>query len=596
MQTKAELESWMINMLPRDFRYLDQSSAAYRHDIQQLEALLRPMWGVIPAYFSGNRDPQVVRYLSMLQQRIDTNDLPPITTHNRQIAVELGVVAYALGVYQADFLSLFTAAGQDNLVAWLNQVNQIEFPAGNWYFFLTLVNAALKKNHLLYSKARLRTALKTINGFYVGNGWYTDGNNHQMDYYVSFAFHFYGMLYARMFDDDNAQNFRRRALVFADQFQYWFDERGRSLPFGRSLTYRFAHVSFWSQMIVSGLYQESHLSLGQIKGILMRNFQFWQRQPIITPHGHQLSVGYGYAQQLMSEDYNAQGSPMWAFKSFVLFELPDTNAFWKADVEALDKQAQISQPESGFLISTSPDQSTVLSVTQYAGNPQLYRGTEKYSKLAYSTYFGFNVSRGQQGLDSFAIDSTLAFSLPKREQYQTRRQIDAGKVMDTYAVSRWHVYDDVEVTTYLVPITAEAHVRIHEMHVKHTVDVAEGSFALQRWNRKYDDAQVEMHASHLTSSAGSVGIIDLLNQRVALVTPQGPNTNVYDADKNAVATLKSTIGPGEHVFASLVYGSPQSDYQVPSVSLVQTPTEFDLTIDGKIMAITRAHNWLSEFV
>ena len=38
--------------------------------------------------------------------------------------------------------------------------------------------------------------------------------------------------------------YKRQAQLFAQQFVYWFDANGAALPFGRSLTYRFAPVSY----------------------------------------------------------------------------------------------------------------------------------------------------------------------------------------------------------------------------------------------------------------------------------------------------------------------------------------------------------------
>lgn len=587
VQTKEDLMKWLDQMVPKDLAFLNQSGAAYLPEIRELEAILRPLWAILPAYFSGaalSSDEQF--YIEELKQRVEAGNLPKITTKNRQIAVELGVIAYALGTFREHFLSLFSAQGQERFVKWLNTINEIEFPAGNWYFFLVLVNAALRKNKLPYSQVRLDDALAKIETFYKGANWYVDGPNAQSDYYIAFAFHFYGMLYASFVDDAAAERFKKRALGFAHDFQYWFDEQGRSLPFGRSLTYRFAHVSFWSALIVTGLYQASDLTLGQIKGLIFRNFRFWQQQPIVVPAEHNLSVGYGYAQQLMAEDYNAPGSPMWAFKSLILLALPEDHSFWQVAEAPLAKKARIAESIPGFLIDSDVDQTTALSARQYANSPQLYRGTEKYSKFAYSTYFGFNVSRGQSGLAQFAIDSTLAFSLPGHEQYAARRVIDEADVFPSYAVSRWQIWQTIQVVTYLIPLSAACHIRIHEIDTPYAVTVAEGGFPLANWNHKYNSATITMTMSQVTSDHGESLIRDLLGSRQPTVVTQGPNTNLYSPEKNAVPALTGELAAGKHVLGTVVVGSPQKT-SLPNVALAIEEKQFQLTVDDQEIVIGR---------
>ncbi|WP_424321312.1 DUF2264 domain-containing protein [Lacticaseibacillus chiayiensis] len=588
MQTKADLLQWLKQMVPGDLKYLDQSGAAYLPEIRELEAILRPLWAILPAYFSG--EPLTTSeqfYLNELKRRVETGDLPAITTHNRQIAVELGVIAYALGTYRERFLNLFSAKGQKQFAAWLNTINDIEFPAGNWYFFLALINAALRRNHLPYSKEKLTDALDKIETFYIGNNWYTDGPNEQSDYYIAFAFHFYGMIYASFVDDDAAQLFRQRALGFAHDFQYWFDDQGRSLPFGRSLTYRFAHVSFWSAMVTTGLYRDSDFSLGQIKGIILRNFRFWQKQPIVVPAEHNLSIGYGYAQQVMAEDYNAPGSPMWAFKSLILLGLPADHAFWQVKEASLEKWQHVAETGPGFLIDHDDQQVTALSARQYANSPQLYRGTEKYSKFAYSTYFGFNVSRGQSGLSQFAIDSTLAFSIPGHDQYATRHVVDDAAVFSDYAVTKWRVWHDIQVVSYLIPVAANCHVRLHEIDTPYAVMTAEGGFPLANWNHKYNQSRISETVCVAYSDHGQSLIKSLAGTRQPLLVPQGPNTNLYSPEKNAIPVLTATLTAGQHVLGCLVFGDPNTKKQIAEVSLTMSDKAFELKMPGRLVTISR---------
>jgi hypothetical protein len=586
LETKEELLQWMDQLLPNELDYLQQAGASYSPEIREFEAILRPLWGILPSYFSGEKNEKSEYYLKKFVTLVEQQELPQLTTKNRQIAVEMGVLGYGLGQFKGDFLTLFTTTGQNYLVKWLNSINEIEFPEGNWYFFLVLVNTALKQNQLPYSDKRLTLALKKIDSFYLGDGWYSDGPNQQRDYYVAFAFHFYGLLYSRITSDSYSEKFVARAVTFAEDFKYWFDEAGRSLPFGRSLTYRFAHVSFWSALVLTKAYQKTSLSLGEVKHLILENFRFWQKQPLVLPKEQNLSVGYGYNQAVMAEDYNAPGSPMWAFKAFVLLELPANDTFWQAAEQKIPKKAMVTQKYAGFQIATSVEQTTALSNRQYSGNPLLYHGKEKYSKFAYSTYFGFNVSRDNQFLEQTAIDSTLAISVAGHNQYQVRGEIQTMQSDVDYTQSLWKVWDEVKIQTTLVPLSADTHVRIQRIVTPYAIDVVEGGFPLHSWNKKQFEPLLTDTTCELLNPFGRSAMADLRGNRKARVVTQGPNTNLYSPEKNGVPSLQVRMAPGSDWFACLVHGSP-SGAPLPKVSIEEVDNNVLIRCEtGKTIQVT----------
>jgi hypothetical protein len=555
--SRDDVVEWLENMIPCDFDYLEQAGASYIKEIRTFEGIMRPLWGLVPKYYGKSKLADLIEepVFQKFQELIGNQKLPAFSTENRQIAVEVGVLGYILGTFGHDFMELLPAKDQYYLLEWLNGINEIEFPAGNWYFFLVLVNTALKSIGANYSETRLQEALEGIEGFYLEDGWYTDGANQQRDYYVSFAFHFYGLLYSRFGDPAIGARYQERALLFAEDFSYWFDYAGRSLPYGRSLTYRFAHVSFWAAMIVTGVYKKSIFSLGEIKQLFLDNLRFWSAQPIIAPKEKNLSVGYGYSNLLLSEDYNAPSSPMWAFKSFLILELTKEDRFWQTKESNKQKKPLRRLPHAGFIIQTELDQTIALSCSQYAANPGLYHGREKYSKFAYSTYFGFNINRDNQRLEEFAIDSTLAFSLAGTQQFQTRGTIKQGIVYDDYSVSFWEVYQNIHVTTYLIPVENGGHIRIHDVDTPFSIESAEGGFPLPDWNKKYDEPKQTNSSCLLDNNYGYSMIVDLLGNRTPKVIPQGPNTNLYSPEKNAIPTLVNPLRPGRHLLASYVEAS-----------------------------------------
>ena len=159
-----------------------------------------------------------------------------------------------------------------------------------------------------YSPELLENGLCRIDSYYSGDGWSTDGASVQKDYYIPWAIQYYGLLYSKFAADTDPQRaalYRQRAQLFAQQFVYWFDANGTALPFGRSPTYRFAQNSFWAACIWAGL---EPLPLPVMKGLIVRNFQWWLNQKMFDRDGI-LTIGYCYPQMYMAERYNAPAAP-----------------------------------------------------------------------------------------------------------------------------------------------------------------------------------------------------------------------------------------------------------------------------------------------
>jgi len=183
-----------------------------------------------------------------------------------------------------------------------------------------------------------------LDHYYLENGWYYDGYENQIDYYIPFGMHYYGLIYAKFMGDDDperAQSYRDRAIRFSRDFKEWFSAEGASIPFGRSLTYRFAQSSFWSALAFSDV---EALPWGQMKSLVLSNLRYWFKQSIFSSDGI-LTIGYAYQNLNMAEGYNAPGSPYWSLKTFLLLALPESHPFWLAEeepVEFLEKSVQKS--------------------------------------------------------------------------------------------------------------------------------------------------------------------------------------------------------------------------------------------------------------
>ena len=110
-----------------------------------------------------------------------------------------------------------------------------------------------------------------IEDFYLGDGWYSDGKTAQRDYYISFAMHFYSLIYAGVMkkeDPERAAVYIQRGEMFAQDFMWWFARSGEAIPYGRSLTYRFAQTAFWAALAFSG---SEAVPWGILRGLISRH-------------------------------------------------------------------------------------------------------------------------------------------------------------------------------------------------------------------------------------------------------------------------------------------------------------------------------------
>lgn len=527
--------------------HLGDTGVTYDQNAIELEAFSRPLWALVPFWAGGGSDPEFEQlYRRGLASGTDP-DSPEYWGQCRdydQCFVEMAAIACGLLTAPDKLWDPLTPAQQQNLAAWLAQINQHTIPECNWQFFRILVNLALKKVGMPYSPELLEDGLCKIDSYYSGDGWSTDGASVQKDYYIPWAIQYYGLLYSRFAADTDPQRaalYRHRAELFAQQFVYWFDQNGAALPFGRSLGYRFAQNSFWAACIWAGL---EPLPLPVMKGLIVRSFQWWLEQKIFDRDGI-LTIGYCYPQMYMAERYNAPGSPYWGMKSFVLLALPEDHPFWSAEaapLPALDKLKPM--PYANMLVQRRHGRVTAYAagVNEGHGHGQF---PEKYAKFAYDTRFGFCASRSREVLHQAAPDSMLAFVIDDNvfvRRVSQRWKLEKGEVW-----SQWSPFPGIEVTTTITP-TANGHRRRHLVRSQWACEAYDCGFAIPNFAPGYtetvDDIAAEAQCSGMrcrVQGAGGQGV----------VIGCDPNTSLYHPNVHLPA-VRYDIPVGETVLETEV--------------------------------------------
>jgi len=533
------------------------TGASHSPDVAEMEGFSRVLWGLAP-YWAGGGDPGPLWDVCL---RGIANGTDP--AHREywgdagdcdQRLVEMAAPGFALALAPERIWEPLGERERRNLSNWLNQINRRSIYDCNWLFFRVLVNLGFRRIGLPYDREQMERSLKRIDDFYLGDGWYADGDGGHRDYYVPFGFHYYGLVYAKLMgaeDPERAARYRERAETFARHFLRWFAADGSALPYGRSLAYRFAQSAFWSALAFAGT---EAVPAGVIKGLVLRNLRWWFRRPIFDPSGV-LTIGYAYPNLIMAEQYNSPGSPYWALKTFLPLALPENDPFWRAEELPLPEWdgAAVQRPARLVLCREAESDHVAAFHAGHGSTSEHAHASAKYEKFAYSTAFGFSVPKAEWGLAQGAFDSTLALSEAGDNLYRTRRRNEETSVEDNVLFARWKPWPDVEVRTWIAA-GLPWHLRIHRVRTERALDAAEGGFALAL------EPDTRLRADGPEASAagrfGTSAIRGCLGYTKAETIQAQPNTNVLHP-RTVIPTLQARLAPGTHWLVSAVYGRPR---------------------------------------
>lgn len=564
LRTRRDVEQALLQLLePVVGRFtagsaglkLGAHAAHYGESSARMEAFSRMLWGLAPLWASGGGGS----YLPLFREGLVNGTDPDHPAYwgkpfdCDQKVVEMAAIATTL-MLCGDRLEL-TPRQAENLHRWLAGVDGLRLPQNNWLFFRVLVQAAFRHMGWAWSEAQLQADLAKLDGWYLGEGWYCDGEPTQIDYYIPFGMHYYGLIYAWCMDKDDPQRarvFRDRAEQFAPDFLHWFEDGGRAVPFGRSQTYRFAQGAFFSALALAGV---EAVPWGVMKSRVLGCLRDWLALPIFDSGGL-LSVGYAYPNLLMSENYNAPGSPYWALKAFLCLALQSDHPFWRAEeaVPALEPLRAI--PPARMLAARDCAQVQLFPAGQHCVN-QLGNCAAKYEKLVYSSRFGFSVPRGES-LEEGAFDCCLAVSEAGENRWRMQRGFEDFRLeADRY----WRKFSPLPGVTVEVTVTPDfpAHRRDYVITTQRPIDVADGGFAIPAEDgegRPCDPDMVEWeeHGVAVRAPWGISAIRCLSGAGEPVLVKAWPNTNLL-SPLTRIPTIRLSLPAGTHRFSTLVTGS-----------------------------------------
>lgn len=540
------LEKMMIPFFPlynaeqSSFKIREEVSTNYSIKEARFENFSRSLLGL--SFIDNNAVIDIS--LQMIKNGVNSNS--PLywgkIEDNSQIIVELFPILFFCLQNKSRFYSCFTNKDRNSFQEWFYQINYVKVFDNNWHFFPILVNTFLKELDLEYSEDVILKSWEIIDSYYLGNGWYSDGNTNQRDYYIAFAFHFYSLLYAYYTSDHERRSIiLDRAKDFAQSFIYFFSENGETVPFGRSLTYKFAQVSFFS---IYTNFIKSEEELGILKGLVNRNLRWWLTKEIFDEKGF-LVNGYAYANPYMLEQYNGTGSSYWALKAFFCMLNPKSKFFdiEEAPMPSLESSKEI--PEAFVSIRRTKGNTCLFMNGQ--SNIWFCGATEKYEKFVYSSLFGFNISRSHTNLSSIAPDSTLIACVGKSTFVRSGAKIIHND--SNVQISEWNPISSMVVRSFVFMGTPW-HIRVHYVISDEYLELKDFGFA---YNNESKHTYSEIYSTNLSVASY---LLDC-----------DPNTNVL-YPRVSVPYLSAIFSAGENLLISCVYGDSKPCIEYPDTSSI----------------------------
>lgn len=538
--------------------HVGNTSASYSDSIAEFEGFSRILWGLTP-FTAGGADSDLwqtcVEGIKNGTNPLHEEYWGKVNDYDQR-SVEMAVFGLALVLAPEKIWEPLNDIEKKSLSDWLYQINAVKVYDCNWVLFKAMVNIGLKAVGENYDADAINWALDRIEEFYLGDGWYADGINGHSEYYIPFTIHYYCLFYAKVMNKEDpirSKLYKERAAAFAKDFIYWFSEDGSALPYGRSLTYRFAQSAFWSALVFAGV---DVFPTGVIKGLILRNLRWWFDQPIFNSDGV-LTVGYAYPNIIMAENYNSPGSPYWALITFLILALDDNHPFWTAEEENMPRLNEFSVQQKPHLVfcRDEKDDTVMAFNTGHTATDEHPHTSAKYEKFVYSTTFGFSVPKAEWGIGQGAFDCMLALS-EEDNIYRVKRLCEGYKIENNIIYTRWKPWSDVEIETRII-CGNPWHIRIHTINTSRNLDSAEGGFALGLEHEDYNGTKCEFLGSDngilVKTKYGISGIINLWGERKVEPIYPNANTNLIHS-KTVIPTLVGKLKKGNHCLIAAFYG------------------------------------------
>jgi hypothetical protein len=286
----------------------------------------------------------------------------PTLRERRQARVEAASVAIALHETRPWLWDALDEPVKARVVDWLAAFLGTSGYDNNWIWFQNIAEAFLRTVGGPWSKEDIERNLRQHEGWYVGDGWYSDGGSgddrrQNFDYYCGWAMQFYPLWYSRILGERPEPVWLERLSAFLGDARHLVGAGGAPLFQGRSLTYRFAMLApFWTGALLGA----TPLEPGETRRLAGGVLRHFVERGAVDARGL-LTIGWHGPFPRIRQLYSGPGSPYWASKAFAGLLLPPDHPEWTAPEPppARRGDAVVSLRAPGWVVSSTVDDGIV---------------------------------------------------------------------------------------------------------------------------------------------------------------------------------------------------------------------------------------------
>ncbi|MGI8636343.1 MAG: DUF2264 domain-containing protein, partial [Segetibacter sp.] len=166
------------------------------------------------------------------------------------------VLAMAMYIEPSRWWDPLTEKQKTNLLNYFKKQVYVSTYDNNHYYFHMIPLALLEHNGYDANRPHLTKMFERLMGWYRGDGWFIDGNNRGFDYYNLWGFQLFNEVLYK-FDPVWRKQFGERiketTVKFLETYPYLFGRDGGPIPWGRSLSYRFAGNAAIAWAVINGI-------------------------------------------------------------------------------------------------------------------------------------------------------------------------------------------------------------------------------------------------------------------------------------------------------------------------------------------------------
>ena len=307
--------------------------------------------------------------------------------------VEGANIAFSLYISREWLWETFSPAEKKQVADWLRHHARLEVWGNNWQLFPAMAEGFLRSVGEDTSGCTGTRNVARVESWYLGDGWYTDGPEHAIDYYNAWAIHPYLWAWYDMtgqWETHEGKRYKERLRAFVDSYSSMFAPDGAVLHVGRSLAYRTAVLAAAWCAEKAGVNPLPPGATRRLASGVLANF---------TNRGVGVdgppNLGW-YDEHLGGcQDYSGFGSPYLAGIGFLGLALPADHPVWTATEEAQPSDgADFTRalPQVGWILDSAGGLVRLTNHgSDHCGLPVGW-GTDPddphYAKFSYSTHTG----------------------------------------------------------------------------------------------------------------------------------------------------------------------------------------------------------------